>query len=286
MRNVVSAEWTKLLPHRGTWLLVWLYPLATIVIMTIVIVVSLAGSHASVADGDSMTAAGWIEQTSVIWRVPGFTLGRYLIAAYFALVFAGEYGWNTWKLVVPHAARWKLVGAKYLVTLGLLCLAWIAAAAVAILLQFVKSGMAGEAIPHGVTLSAILGGHFTLIIEGIAPLLLTAAYASVAAVLTRSTLAAFIISLVLITLDDLFGKIVRGLSAFGTEWLAVPYRVLPGYHLDNFSSWLHKGVGFQLKLASGTVVSYSPTTSLLVLAAWIVGLAALVFVAFRRQDIN
>lgn len=282
MRNVVSAEWSKLLPHRGTWLLVWLYPIAVAVIMAITIGVKLASSDPAAA----LSAKAWIDQTAPIWYVPMISLGRYLVAAYFALVFAGEYGWNTWKLVVPHAARWKLIGAKYLVATGLLYCAWIAAAAIAVLLQFAKFGIAGEAIPQGVTLAAILAVHGKLVLLGIAPLLITAAYASVMAVLTRSTLAAFLISLVFVTFDELLGKIVGGLSNFGMEWLAVPYRVLPSYHLDNWASWLRDGTGHQLKLASGAVVAYSPTTSLVALAVWILGLAALCLFAFRRQDIN
>ncbi|MDV3457265.1 hypothetical protein RZN05_09745 [Sphingomonas sp. HF-S4] len=282
MRNIVSAEWTKLLPHRGTWLLVWLYPIAVGLIMAITIGVKLASRDPATA----ITAKTWIEQTTPIWYVPMISLGRYLVAAYFALVFAGEYGWNTWKLVVPHAARWKLIGAKYLVATGLLYLAWIGAAAIAALLQFTKFGIAGESIPQGVTLAAILAAHGKLVLLGIAPLLITAAYASVMAVLTRSTLAAFLISLVFVTLDELLGKIVGGLSNFGVEWLAVPYRVLPSYHLDNWTSWLRDGTGYQLKLASGTIVSYSQTTSLVALTLWIVGLGALCLFAFRRQDIN
>ena len=35
MRNIVSAEWTKLLPHKGTWLLVWIYPILFFAILTI-----------------------------------------------------------------------------------------------------------------------------------------------------------------------------------------------------------------------------------------------------------
>jgi ABC-2 type transport system permease protein len=280
MRNLISAEWTKLLPHRATWLLVWIYPILFFVALTIGIIVAPSSSK------QAMVASGWIEETAQIWYLSGFTLGRYFIAAYFALVFAGEYGWNTWKLVVPHAARWKLVGSKYLVALVLLYLAWTATAAISVILQFVKASVAGDAVPQGVTFGAILDGHFTLLLQGVAPLLLTAVYASTAAVLTRSTLAAFIIALVLATLDDVFGKIVRGLSSYGFEWLAVPYRVLPGYHLENFTSWLREGVGFQLKLASGTIVSYSQTLSLLALIAWIGGLAALTFFWFRRQDIN
>ncbi|NML07725.1 ABC transporter permease [Sphingomonas sp. G-3-2-10] len=279
MRNLVSAEWTKMLPHKGTWMLVWIYPALFFVVLTIAI-------FAEGKNPDAMTAKGWIDDTTMIWYTPTITLGRYFIAAYFALVFAGEYGWNTWKLVVPHAARWKLVASKYLVALGLLYIAWIATALLSIVMQYVRTAIVGEAVPAGVTFGALLNGHLSLMVLGIAPLLIAATYASLVAVLTRSTLAAFIVSLVLITLDELYGKIVLWLSTFGMEWPAALYRVLPGYHLDNLSSWIRTGAGFQYKLATGTVIACSQTVSLLALAAWIAGLAGLTFFAFRRQDIN
>jgi ABC-type transport system involved in multi-copper enzyme maturation permease subunit len=279
MRNLVSAEWTKMLPHKGTWMLVWIYPALFFVVLTIAI-------FAEGKNPDAMTAKGWIDDTTMIWYTPTITLGRYFIAAYFALVFAGEYGWNTWKLVVPHAARWKLVASKYLVALGLLYIAWVATALLSIVMQYVRTAIVGEAVPAGVTFGALLNGHLSLMVLGIAPLLIAATYASLVAVLTRSTLAAFIVSLVLITLDELYGKIVLWLSTFGMEWPAALYRVLPGYHLDNLSSWIQTGAGFQYKLATGTVVACSQTVSLLALAAWIAGLAGLTFFAFRRQDIN
>ncbi|RYD50590.1 MAG: hypothetical protein EOP60_11375 [Sphingomonadales bacterium] len=282
MYNAISAEWTKLLPHRGTWMLVWLYPLALLAILIIGIFVAAAGKT---PDG-AATAAGWINQTAIVWHVPTIAFGRYLIAAYFALVFAGEYGWNTWKLVVPHSARWKLIAAKYAVPALLLYLAWFAGAAITVAMNLLEAAVLGKALPGGITAAAILASHFSLLVEGIAPLLLTAVYASMAAVLTRSTLAAFIISLVLITLDQAFGKLAQLLSAYGMEWLSLPYRILPGYHLQNLASWLHEGVGYQARFAGGTIVAYSQTVSLLMLAAWIAGLAALTFATFRRQDIN
>jgi ABC-type transport system involved in multi-copper enzyme maturation permease subunit len=233
-----------------------------------------------------MPAEVWIDYTVRVWQIAGLTLGRYFIAAYFALVFAGEYGWNTWKLVVPHTARWKLIASKYAVALALLYSAWLVTAAITLLLNWAKAVVTGIAIPEGVTAATLLDGHLTAIALGIAPLLLAAAYASIAAVLTRSTLAAFIISLVLITIDEIFGKLMSVMSAFGLEWLAAPYRVLPGYHLDNLTSWMQEGVGHQVKLASGAVVAYSQAVSAVALIAWIAGLVALTFWVFRRQDIN
>ena len=282
MRNVISAEWTKLLPHRGTWLLVWIYPITLLSILAIGLFVAAAGR----SPDEAASAAGWIDQTAVIWYVPKFALGRYLVAAYFALVFAGEYGWNTWKLVVPHSARWKLIASKYAVALVLLYLAWFAAAAIAVIMDLTKSAVLNAAVPSGVTPEALLDGHLTLIVAGILPVLLTAAYASLAAVLTRSTLAAFIICVVLVTMDQTFGLLAQMLSAYGMEWLTFLYRILPGYHLENLTNWIQEGVAYQAKFAGGTVIAYSLTTSILVLTAWVVGLAAAVFLAFRRQDIN
>ncbi|MEZ0243653.1 MAG: ABC transporter permease [Sphingomonas sp.] len=279
MRNVIAAEWTKLLPHKGTWLLVWIYPILFFVVLTIALL-------AEPRSAKPPSAENWIENSATIWQFATISLGRYFIAGYFALVFAGEYGWNTWKLVVPHAARWKLIGAKYGVTLALLYIAWIAAALVSILMMWVKAAVGGDAIPQGVTFPALVSGHFDLIVLGIAPVLIAATYATIAAVLTRSTLASFIIALVLITLDELFGRLVQWLSSFGMEWLAVPYRILPGYHLHNLSSWMQSGAAYQMKLAGGTVIACSQTISLLALAGWIIGLAGLTAYLFQRQDIN
>lgn len=280
MRNIVSAEWTKLLPHKGTWLLVWIYPILFALILTI----GLMGEPGM--SKDAAKAAGWIDETTMIWHVPAITMGRYFIAAYFALVFAGEYGWNTLKLVLPHTPRWKLVAAKYLVPMALLYAAWLIAAVLTVAAEYAKTALAGLPVPEGVTMATILSGHVTTLLDGVVPLLLTAAYASVLAVFTRSTLAAFIVSLVLITLDELLGKIVSALSGFGMEWLAVPYRLLPSYHLENFASWTQQGVAYKLPLASGAVIEMSQMTSTLAIAAWIGGLVALTFWWFRRQDIN
>ncbi|MDF7774329.1 ABC transporter permease [Sphingomonas sp. AOB5] len=279
MRNTISAEWTKLLPHKGTWMLVWIYPALFFVVLTIAI-------FAEGKNPDAATVKGWIDDTTMVWYTPTITLGRYFIAAYVALVFAGEYGWNTWKLVVPHAARWKLVASKYAVALGLLYIAWIATALLSTVMQYIRTAVVGGSVPDGVTFGGLLAGHFDLIVLGIAPLLIAATYASLVAVLTRSTLAAFIVSLVLITLDELYGKIVLWLSTFGMEWPAIPYRILPGYHLENLHNWIQSGAGFQYKLVTGTTIAYSQAASLLTLGVWIVGLAGLTFFLFRRQDIN
>ena len=170
--------------------------------------------------------------------------------------------------------------------LALLYLAWIGTALISIAMQFVRTAVVGEAVPAGVTFGALLGEHWEMLLRGVAPLLVAAGYASLAAVVTRSTLASFIIALVLITFDELLGKLVAWFSGFGMEWLGVPYQILPGYHLDNFASWMQMGVGHQVRLAGGTVIAWSHPASEAMLVAWVVGLLGLTLWLFRRQDIN
>lgn len=278
MLNLISAEWRKVLPHKGTWMLVWIYPIIFLIVLTIAI-------FAEGKNPDAMTASGWIDDTTMIWYVPTISLGRYFIAAYFALLIAGEYGWNTWKLVVPHAARWKLMASKFVVAIALLYIAWIGTALLSIVMQYLRTAIVGAVTPDGVTFTSLLAGHWEMLLKGVAPMLIAAGYASLAAVATRSTMASVIISIVLLTFDELFGRLVVWFSGF-VEWPALIYRVLPGYHLDNFASWMQAGHGLKVPLASGTVIEYSLAVSEVALVAWVVGLLGGAVLLFRRQDIN
>jgi ABC-2 type transport system permease protein len=70
----------------------------------------------------------WLDNAADFWDAPSSGLVRMLVGAFIAVVFAGEYGWNTWKLIVPHRSRTTLIAAKYVVSLGLLYAAFVAAA--------------------------------------------------------------------------------------------------------------------------------------------------------------
>ena len=98
------AEALKFRRHRATWGLVWIWPIGITLILAARdrrrIWPTASGRAAAPA-----SAAGWIADAAGFWNVPAQPLGRYLLGAFVAVVFAGEYGWNTWKLIVPHRAR-------------------------------------------------------------------------------------------------------------------------------------------------------------------------------------
>ena len=103
MLDAISAEALKFRRHRATWGLVWIWPIGVIVIWLLAIGVDLANGTQEARRAP--TAAGWIADAVSFWNVPrAIRSDRYLIGAFVAVVFAGEYGWNTWKLIVPHRA--------------------------------------------------------------------------------------------------------------------------------------------------------------------------------------
>ena len=201
------------------------------------------------------------------------------------MVFAGEYGWNTWKLIVPHRGRNSLIAAKYVVALALLACGFVLGATLFNLLIWLKDVATGTPIPAGITAAALLKAHALAGLAAFVPILLTAAYVSLAAILTRSTVAALVIGLVITTLEQLFRVFAPMLEPFASGLVGGLYQVLPGYHLKNLAEWLTEGHVHMVPFPSGPF-SMTPTASFVIVAAWILGLTALTFRVFRRQDIN
>ena len=283
MLDAFSAEASKMRPHKATWFLVWAYPILFCAVFLLAVVLGLTGIDEKT---DPQTLEEWIENTILIWIVPTHTFGRYLIAAFVAVVFAGEYGWNTWKLVVPHRARPALIAAKYALVLTLLLIAFATTAVISTVGTFAKYWSTGDVVPDGVTASLILQSHGTYALAAAVPLLVTIGYASLAAILTRSTIAALVISLVAITVEQLLFNFAPPLSLRFDAIIDVLYPVLPGYHLANIAEWVKEGAGLSTKFPDGKVVAMSLVTSIAAAAAWMAALIGGTFVAFKRQDIN
>jgi ABC-2 type transport system permease protein len=283
MLDALSAERLKLGRHKATWFLVWLYPILFLLLFSVSVVVALAQPGAPVRP---VTASAWIQQTAMIWKLPGQTIGRYLIAAYVAVVFAGEYGWNTWKLIIPHRSRASLIAAKFATIFLLFLVALALTAAISLLFTWLEGSVRGRPIPAGVTAAAILATQGRFALSGLAAFLFTLASISLAAVLTRSMVAALIIGVVLATIEQLFVKLGPFLSVYAPSLVWTLYHALPGYHLANLESWIINGAAQSVPFPDGRVVALGWATSLAVAAAWIVALAAGTFAVFKRQDIN
>lgn len=287
MLDAISAEALKFKRHRATWGLVWVWPIGLTLIWLIAIAAELSGAGGE-AGGDGRggpTAIGWIADNVGFWGVPGHPFGRYIIGAFVAVVFAGEYGWNTWKLIVPHRARTTLIAAKYVMSFVLLAIGFTLAALVFNLFGWLEDVVTGDAIPAGITAAALLKAHGSGALAALPAVLLTMAYVSLAAILTRSTVAALVIGLVVTTVEQLFFNFAPMFEPYAPSLVGALYQVLPGYHVANAASVISGGQVVEIPFASGAF-STSLGTSLAIVAAWTVAMVALTFWSFRRQDIN
>jgi ABC-type transport system involved in multi-copper enzyme maturation permease subunit len=282
MLDALSAEALKMRTHKATWFLVWLFPIAFTIVMLIMIGAGMLGFDTP----GQPKVADWIQDTTLIWFVPNNAVGRYLICAFVAVIFAGEYGWNTWKLVVPHRGRSSLIAAKYALTILLFAISFLLTAALLTGLNFADDALTGDTVPAALTAALLWDSHSKAALAAVAPMLISIAYASLAAVLTRSTIAALVIAIVATTIEQL-------IAGFGPQlYLKFPsivwplYHVLPGHHITSLAECIREGAALKREFPFGLVVHYSCLASLGILAAWIAALSGATFAAFRRQDIN
>jgi ABC-2 type transport system permease protein len=282
MLEALSAEALKMRTHKATWFLVWLYPIAFTIIMLLMIGAGMMGFEPP----EQPNVHSWLENTTLIWFIPNNAVGRYLLSAFVVVVFAGEYGWNTWKLIVPHRRRTSLIAAKYALTMILFAIAFALTAALLTGFAFVDDALTGDTVPAGITASVIWGEHGRTALAAVAPILISIAYASLAAVLTRSTIAALVIAIVATTIEQVVVGFGPQLYTKFPSIVWPLYHVLPGHHIASLAECIREGAALKRAFPDGLVVHYSCTASLGILVAWIAALWGAAFAAFSRQDIN
>lgn len=281
MLDAVRAEALKLRRHRATWMMVWLYPIVTSLLVIGILLYTAFSAHTT---GEERSTAKWIHDSALLWNVPGSGPGRFLIAGFSAVVFAGEYGWNTWKLIIPARARWQLIAAKWVVAFGFVLVAFIAADLILLLGEWLGSFL-GDKIPAGVTLGAVAEAHWKAGCNALLPIVYTIAFAGMFAILTQSILATVILSIALVIIEGLFPFIAIWAHGYAPALITALTRFLPFYHMANMAAWA-KGAGLTLPLGPGEVVAFNRGASLWILAAWILAAGALTQFRFLRQDLN
>lgn len=283
MYNALYAELLKLRRHTATWLLVWIYPIAVALLNVLLIGHDIFG--APLPAKAPLLAPAWIERSAAVLSVPLAAQGRWLIAGFAAVAFAGEYGWNTWKLVIPARERWQLIVSKWVVVTALLYIALILADLIMLGGAWIRSVSGGEAIPAGVTAQAISANHIEALADTTVPIIYTIAWAGFLAVLTRSMLATAISSIVVVSLEQahaLLAMLASGWAAGLTRFLL---EVLPLYHVANVTTHLKGERPLVVPLSDGVYGAHWQI-SLAVVLAWISGLGVLTLLSFRRQDMN
>ena len=278
MLSLLRAEALKIGGNRkATWPLIWIYPAGALVVLLIAGAVDVWQDSRGLNPAEAPeTAQSWMETWQAVWMVPEGV--RFLMVAFAAVVFGGEYGWNTWKLVAPHRGRVALMLSKHLSAVG-----WLMAGYVAMALTWVIGATAlgyimGEPPPEGVRIDALLAGQVKGALHTLAIVLVTVAMVSALAVATRSTVAALLLGIALLAAEPFVAPRLAKVHD-------LLFRAAPGTALSNLQSWIFAGQALPLPTPDGPVAD-SWVFSLTVLIAWTAVLGGLSIALFRRQDLN
>ena len=281
MFEAVRAEALKLRRHRATWLMVWIFPIAVTAIVFFQILRDMFGQVVEAP----ITSAAWLAESAKIWSFPLDGGGRFIIAGFAALVFGGEYGWNTWKLIIPARDRWQLISAKWIVSSAFILLAFAAADLIAISGSSLRGPLGGIGIPDGVTIGSLVNVHASSAGHAVVPILYTIAWAALFAVLTTSVLATVVLSFGMVLSEQLLlagAPLAHDIAPSLTSMLL---QVLPFYHMANLIAWA-KGVGLTLPLGTSESLTTTWATSLAIVVIWIGAIGATTLLRFSRQDLN
>lgn len=293
MVNLLRAEWKKTIwNYLLTGFLVWAFPVG---VMGFYLVMLIGGVFSKEwAEGMVGTGSGlWTEDALGAWGMilafPFTILSRMMPLAFMAAVFAGEYQSGMWKYLIPRSRRVNLILAKTAVVIVLFTLALIATSAVTVAGQGLGRRLVGwEYGPAvaGEEISSFAVRYAQTVLLGILTLIILAAIAALASILTRSVLGGLLVVFGFSTVDSLSMYMLMLLARiFSVPDIVNLYRYTPQCNIDNAQSWFRTGAAVRLPFEN---FSMGPDLgfSLAALVVWAVGLAMLALAVFERQDIT
>ncbi len=291
--HLLCAEWQKTTGNRwavGT--LIGLFPIMAVVILILTTLVALGGSpeamaRMGIASGGQV--AYWPDYFLFAWAIPSTPIGRWLLIAFTAVAFAGEYQWGTWKNLAARRTRASLVAAKF-VTLSLLIVASFTL--MSLILGFgmllpvsIAGGTYGPAL-DGPLLADFAGRYLGQAGLAFASALVAAGYAALAAIVTRAILGSVLIGIGAFLLEE---GLAVPLGLLGTLFhrpeIVALIQLTPSYNLQNLLAWARTGGGHTFPPLDLYAQPNSPELSIVILLVWIAGLIGLTLYSFHRQDI-
>jgi ABC-2 type transport system permease protein len=293
MINLLRAEWKKTIwNYRLTGFLVWAFPVGVLGFYLVMLVGGLFSREWM--DGMLQVGSGaWTEDALGAWGMilafPFTILSRMLPLAFIAAVFAGEYQSGMWKNLVPRNRRAQLILAKMAVVIVLMTLALAVTSAVTVAGQGVGRYLVGwkyGPVLSGEEISSFAIRYAQTVLLGILTLIILAAIAALAAILTRSVLGGLLVVFGFSVVDSLSMYILTLLARiFSVPDIVNLYRFTPQCNIDNAQSWFRTEAAIRLPFehfSTGPALWFS----LAVLVIWAVGLTGLALAVFQRQDIT
>lgn len=194
-----------------------------------------------------------------------------------AILYAGDYRWETWRLVTARNTRINLMLGKVIVFAGLAVAAMLAFVVTGIVTDFIQAAIFSR--PLGFTMSATDVGHL-LAMAGLALVRLVqfVMIGLLAAALTRSLLAALFVPLV-VGVGQAFGAMLMAQAGLDPDsWFGI--LLMPARALGYLNSLIVGGIPASV-VPDGMLIKAS-----LSLILWTLLPLAGALAWFRRQDLS
>jgi ABC-2 type transport system permease protein len=287
--KLFRAEWHKIVGNRwATGCMIWVFPALAVLVTVLAVLAALLSSRFRV--GAASDPALWTDVAIIPWLIPNNPLGRGLLLGFTAVLFAGEYQWNTWKVIVPRSQRVPLILVKFFTVALFVVFAFTLMSILLTmgigLVSLIAGASYGPALSRSV-LADFAKNYGLQMLYAFVSTVIAAGYAALAAMITRSILGSVITGIVVsIGETFLFVPLYLIANLLGQENILQIYRFIPSYNLLNLFSWLNGETPGGLEFPSGKVIVDSQSFAEAVLAVWVIGLVVLTAYAFQRQDIT
>jgi len=287
--NLLLGEWRKVNGNRITTIMfIWIAPIGALMMMGLIILIAAFSEEArtNMARGQLQP---WNETFLFGWLLVNNEIGRYIIAAFTAIVFAGEYQFGTWKNFVPYRRRTTLLLTKFALIGVLVLVAWVSMTLI-IGFGFLILGQilgADSGAVNGDILRDFLGDYALQMALTLSATLIAACYAALAAMFTRSTIASFFVAVIISIAETGILLPISIIYQFFRVNLFALYTYTPSFNLFNIQSLVQSGRQMSAPAVPGTVTpSHSLETSLLIIVIWVFVLLGVTLWRFNRQDIT
>ena len=187
---------------------------------------------------------------------------------------------------MPVRARWQLLAAKLLAAVMLLFAAFILADFIALAGALANAAISGPQVPEATSVGLIARDHLNGLAAVVAPTIYTIALATLLSVLTRSALAALLVSVAFITIEGLMPIATIFAHGYAPGLTRVLADALPFYHVANLKSWWQEGSPLLVPLGATASLSASLAISTVVAGVWTALFAGCAIWRFMRQDLD
>jgi len=286
--NLFRAEFSKILWNRfstGLLVLIWPFMALLFVVLGPLSIALLEAAQEGIRENPPL----WTETALGVWNIPVSIFGRLMLIGFTGVLFGGEYGWNTWKTIVPRNQRIPLLLTKFVALALFVMLAyfvmtifWTMGWGLSV---WVADANYGPTIT-GEVINTFVGDYLLKAGLTFFAVVIAAGFAALAAMITRSILGS-IVGGFIISVAETSSLLGFAFMAFvtGYEHVVQMVRFTPTYAIMNVTNWVEAEQSTNWEVGD-QIISSSMETSILVLVVWVLVLIGLTLLAFRCQDLS